>query len=329
MADIWEERGRAPLIECSYGGLRLDVQTTSDTNGRTLATHAIPHREGAAVRDQGAVPRVTQCHLVFFPLDATDDPRERFALFKALADRGAHTFVHPISGSFRAYVGDLTWSAAAEPRETISVDCSFHEDSDQPATFDEVGAGLPTGAGVADVQGAAADLNDGLVEVNDELDPDEEPLTTTVGDACVAQAQDWEAQAADLEDPLTLRKVSLQLVALSNLISAETDRLELVTNPQRWPIARGLSNLHASVRRAAATFTQESPRIIEITTTVTTNVFTLAARTYPGDAADRRAEQIMGLNDIPNPARIEAGTRLKAYASQTSTRLRTPRIFGR
>src|SRR5688500_8585095 len=132
MRDTWDT-----LIECSFGGLRLDVQTTSDTQGRVLVTHLIPHREHPAVRDQGAEPRVTTCKLIFFPLDDRDDPAERFSIFKQLADRGPATFVHPITGRYRARVGQLSWSVAAEPREVIMVDCTFHEDWDPRETFDE------------------------------------------------------------------------------------------------------------------------------------------------------------------------------------------------
>lgn len=317
MRDIWESQ----LIECSYGGLRLDVQSTSDEGGRVLVTHQIPHREGAAVRDQGAAPRVTSCRLIFFPLDDTDDPRERFALFKALADRGAHTFVHPISGSYRAYVGKLTWSAASEPRETITVECDFHEDADEPAQFEQREL-APVVAGVEEVSAAAAELDAGLVEVNAELPEDSEPLVSTVGASAVERVTGWQASTGSLDDPLTLRRVNLEVVALSDAISAETDRLDLALHPERQPLARSLSNLHHSVRRAAHAFTEESPRVIEITVIAPTSVYALAARTYPGEPAEPRAEQLLALNDIANPARIEPGTRLKAYSREKRTRVR-------
>jgi prophage DNA circulation protein len=324
--DLWTGQ----LIQCSYAGLRLDVQTTSDANGRVVVTHQLPHREGSPVRDQGAEPRVTRCQIIFFPTDPKDDPRERFSIFLQLANQGKpRKFVHPISGSFYALVGELTWSAAAEPRETIMVECSFHEDAHQPATFDDRGSGMAVNSALAVAEAAVKDFDDGLVEVNAELGEDEEPLTSNLGADVVAQVSGWETAAADMDDPLTARKVNLELVALANKISAETDRLDVYTKPERWPLARALSNLHAAVRRAAATFTEESPRIIEITVTAPTNVYTLAARTYPGDSMDQRADQLLRLNDIRNPARIEAGTRLKAYSRGTSTRLRNPRAFGR
>jgi prophage DNA circulation protein len=325
MSDLWERQ----LVECSFGGLRLDVLTTEDEAGRVLVTHQIPHREGSPVRDMGAEPRTTRCKLIFFQVDADDDPRERFYFFKAKVDEGAtQTFVHPISGRYRAKVGAMTWSAAAEPRDVISVECTFHEDADVPATF-EAGGGSPTGAGLAEVEASAADLDASLVEVNDELGEDEEPLTSTVGADAVAKVGGWQDASVDLDDPLTLRRVNLELVAMSNAISRETDRLALATHPERWPIARSLSNLHHNLRRAAVVFTEESPKTFEITVRAPTNVYTLAARTYPGDDPERRAEQLMQLNDIPNPARLEPGTRLKAYTRKTSTRLRTPRLFGR
>lgn len=325
MSDLWETQ----LVECSFGGIRIDVQSTEDAAGRVVVTHQIPHREGAPVRDQGAEPRTTRCKIIFFRVDENDDPRERFYFFKAAVDLGkTQTFKHPITGSYKAKVGAMTWSAAAEPREVINVECTFHEDSNVPATFEEEG-GTALGVGLAEVEASAAALDDSLVEVNAELGDDTDLLTSDVGSDSVATVAGWEAATASADDPLTARRVNLELVALSNKISAETDRLALALYPERYPIARSLSNLHHNLRRAAAVFTQESPRIIEITVLAPTNVYTLAARTYPGENAEQRAEQILNLNDIPNPARIEVGTRLKAYAKKTSTRLRSPRLFGR
>lgn len=325
MSDLWLKQ----LVECSFGGIRLDVQTTEDEAGRVLSTHLIPHRDGAPVRDQGAEPRTTRCRIIFFQTSPDDDPRERFYFFKAKADEGAtQTFVHPISGRYRAKIGAFTWSAAAEPRDVIMVECTFHEDSDVPATF-IAGGGAALGAGLAEIQASSRALDDSLVEVNAELPDDATPLSSTVGTSAVSKVEAWQASTGDLEDPLTLRRVNLELVALSNEISKETDRLALATHPERWPIARALTNLHHNLRRAAAVFTEESPRVFEITVNAPTNIFTLAARTYPGEDAEQRAEQLMNLNDIPNPARLEAGTRLKAYAAKTSTRLRSPRLFGR
>lgn len=323
--DRWEEQ----LIECSFGGVRLDVQSLRDVVGRVLAVHQIPHREGAPVRDQGAVPRETECKIIFFRTAPEDDPRERFYFFKAIADEGrTQTFVHPLTGRYRAKVGEMSFSIAPEPREVITVECTFHEDSDVPATF-EATSGVAPSAGLAEVEASAADLNASLVEVNDELPEDAEPLTSTAGVEAVAVAAGWADAVDAVDDPLTVRKVNLQLVALSNKISAETDRLELAMHPERQPIMRSLSALHANLRRAADAFTEQSPRIVEITVIAPTNVYTLAARTYPGENAERRAEQLLRLNDIRNPARIEAGTRLKAYSRNTSTRLRSPRLFGR
>jgi hypothetical protein len=326
--DLWERQ----LYECYFGGVRLDVQSTSDTGGRVVATHQIVHREGAPVRDQGAEPRVTQCRIIFFPLDVNDDPRERFFFFKALVDEGkTQTFDHPITGKYRAKCGSLTWSAAAEPRETIAVECSFHEDSDIPAAF-EAGPGAPSLAGVDQVAAASAELDDGLVEVNDELlalDDESEPLTSTVGAESIAQVQSWETAASDIDTGISAREINLQLVAISDAISRETDRLELATHPERQPIARSLANLHYSVRRAASAFIEASPRIIEITIVAPTNIYSLAAASYPGEPVEQRVEQLLQLNDIANPARLEAGTRIKAYSARSSPRLRSPRLSAR
>jgi len=318
-----EDKWGSTLFECSWGGVRLDVQSTSDAGGRALFTARRPHRNAHPVRDMGGEPRVSRCRIVFWPVDATDDPLERFYFFKALVDNGdTRTFVHPISGRFRAKVGELSWSADSEERDTITVECSFHEDDDEPAVF-EAGAGAPVSTGVEEVSAAAADVNLALADFNAEqlaADEDWEALETTVTTEAVELAEEWEAGA----DALSQREVALDLVAISNKIQEETDRLELATNLDRHPIMVALSDLHAQLRNAADAVFVESPRLIEITVTAPMSLWMLCSETYGADQAEDRVEQIIRLNDILNPARLEAGTRLKAYAATSSSQLRTP-----
>ena len=320
--DLWEDQ----LFECSFGGIRIDVQSVADTNGRVLATHRRPHRDGAPVRDLGGEPRVTRCRVIFFQVDAADDPRERFFFFKDLSDRGVtQTFVHPIAGAYRAKIGQLDWSAAAEPRNVIVVECTFHEDSDVPAVFD-AGPGTPPRAGVDEVSASAAAVDSALVDYNDGLvDDDIEPISTPTTGHAVLQAQAWEDG-----DDHTARNVGHDLAALSAEITTETDRLELAEDLDRYPIMIAFISLHDALKRAAQSVIQDEPRIVDVTIQVTTNIYTFAASVYGAADVDSRVEQIIRLNDIPNPARLEAGSRVKIYAAAPDHRLRTPssRRFG-
>ncbi len=58
----------------------------------------------------------------------------------------------------------------------------------------------------------------------------------------------------------------------------------------------------------------DRPPLIKFTVPRLTDVIALAVDRYPNDSASSRASEILGLNRIPNPAAIPAGTVLKIYS---------------
>lgn len=316
--DIWEQI----LFECSYGSIRLDCQSTTDRNGRVLATYESPHKDGARQEDMGAEPRTTRCRIIFFQLAADDNPHERFAFFKDLVHQGeTQTFTHPISGSYRAKVDDFTWSATAEERGVIYVDCTFNEDSDEPATFD-IGPGSPSSAGSIDVAAASAAVQVELDSINDEGlidDPYYEPLESDALDESVTLVETWEL--ADPND-LSPSSVSTDLARVTNQLQDLTDEWELATNLDRYPLMVAVSNLIYTLRLAASSFVEDVPRFFEIRVTAPTPLMLIAQRTYGGEEAEDRFYELIRLNDIDNPAMIDAGTVLRAQSPDSSPRLK-------
>jgi prophage DNA circulation protein len=288
VADLWER----VLHEASYGGLRLDVLSTQDSAGRALARHVYPHRDGADLEDMGGEPRTTRCRVIFLARGADDNPLERFARFEALVRQGqAHTFVHPLTGSYEARVSQLDFVAEAEPRDVVLVDCTFEEDTTEPAAF-EVGAVDPPAASAAQVDLALGQVGQ----------------ASPVSGASVAAAERWS------EGSTSSRDIGLELVALSDAITAETDRLECATRIDRHGVFVALSRLHYSLRRAAHAAQSVAPRLFEITVQTATPLLVIAARTYGAAQASAQYDELLRLNDLPNPARVEAGTVLRARA---------------
>lgn len=321
--DIWADL----LFEASFGGLRIDVMNTSDTNGRDLAVHQSPHRNGARVVDQGGVARVTSCKVVFVPEagNPNDDPMERFLFFQDLKNQGVtRTFVHPLSGAYQAKIGTFDWSATADERGTIYVDCTFHEDSAEPAIF-QVGPSAPLRTGVEDVRASGAEVDAGLVEVNEVRafrgDP---PLTTTVPSSALALAEAWEEASTDDQNTLTSGEITGQLNSLSNEIQAEMDRFEVATDIENYPMLLAFNHLMYSLRRAAQSFLEDTPRLVDIRVLAPMSLFALAQATYGASQADTRVEQLLRLNDVKSPARLPAGLTLKGPAKSAAPRLRSP-----
>lgn len=311
MRDVWADE----MFECSWGGLRLDVQTTQDADGRGLVPFESPGRDGAQLRDMGGEPRVTRCRVVFMQVSDDDDPMGRFRQFAAMKDEGlTRTFVHPLTGPFEAKVGDFAFSAEAEQRGLVVVECSFHEDSERPAVF-KGGPGVQPVSGLVDVEASSSELDDGLVEVEDVTG---QKLTTSVGTDALGMVQGWESAG----DGLTARDVTLQLNSFNNQLEDEMDRLDLVTDIDRWPVLEAFNRLKYSVTKAAVSFITLTPRIVEWRPIAPINLFAFCQRTYGADEAEERADQIERLNDLKTPARIEPGTVLRVPAPD-SPRMRS------
>lgn len=306
--DIWERQ----LHEASFGGVRIDVLSTRDTAGRALAIYKYPHVDGADTEDMGGEPRITSAQLIFFPVSPQDDPYDRFLTFKTFVDSGeVLEFIHPLTGAYDARVEEFEFEAKAEERDTIRVTCTFIEHSTAQAIFD-AGPGAPAPAGLEQVSGTADELSAAIAAAG--------LAASTTPDECVTAVERWVSDAT-----VTAREIDLELVKLSNKVAAMNEQYALATDPSRWTILRHVTMLNYQLRRAAESVTATTPRIIEITIQQAIPLLVLCARTYGAAEAMFRYEQVMKLNDIRNPARLEPGTVLRAQSPRAPRRrLRLP-----
>ena len=319
MDDQWSTQ----IYESSYGGLRLDVLSTHDDLSRALARYKYPHRHGADVEDMGGEEWTTTCRLIFFPRDG-QDARQAFLDFVAITKRGlTQTFVHPLFGEVRVKVGHIGADAEFGTRDTIMVEVEFIEDTTEAGVF-TAGAGAPVSSSVDEVKAISADIDSGLVDVNDGLiEDDEEPISTDVGTHAVTAVTSWEE-----DDTLTERDVRFAAATLANEIAAETSRLELAFDVGRYPLVTAFARLHYAVRRASEAFIQRTPRLFEITVAAPRPLIVIASETYGADQAFTRYEQLLQLNDVRTPNRVPRGTILKAQVpgNALETRLRRPNV---
>lgn len=309
--DIWEEA----LHVASWGGLELDVVSTQDAGPRTVAIHRAVHRDGGRVEDLGGEPRQTRCRIIFFRRAPDDDPLQRFADFESLKRLGeSQTFTHPITGSYEAKVSEFTFTAEAEPRDAIFVECTFVEDSEEPAVFD-IGAGAPFQSSVEAVTVAANQLDATSAELGADVDGE-------LGPDSIEAVTRWQ----DLEDPSALRDVNMELVALRDRIEGEMFRLELASEPGSYPLIRDLNSLSYNLRKAAEVFTERAPRLVEYRLNTPTNLMAFCQARFGAAEALDRYEEVRRLNAIPNPARIEAGAVIVTQSPNTRPkRTRTTR----
>jgi prophage DNA circulation protein len=123
--DLWE----SILFEATFGGVRIDVQSTRDQLDRAVVEPELVHVDGAELQDKGGKARRTEARIIFFPVGPGDDPMERLHRFIALKDAGPQDFVHPIFGTLRVRVPNCTASATADERDAVVLDVTFVEDS--------------------------------------------------------------------------------------------------------------------------------------------------------------------------------------------------------
>lgn len=324
--DVWG----TILYEASWGGLRLDVLETDDQAGRATARHRYVHRDGADVEDLGGEPRVTRVTCVFFERPALAGEEglthyDRFRRLATLKDEGvARTFVHPLTGSYKAKIGEFSFQARAGERDVITCTIEFVEDTTEPAVFSP-GAGTPVAAGAAEVK-AAAVITGAVFDVYLSAEvaagrkaPDAAPLKATTAAATTAAAT-WEG------DDISVRDVNNDLIDLGNQIDALVDKYALAADVTRLPTFVALSNLRYELTKAAEAFTSPGPRLTEIQVLEAAPLLVIAARFY-GSAAEAqdRADELAELNVVKNPARVPAGTRLKARVRARGRVLRSPR----
>lgn len=317
MDDQWGTQ----LYEASFGGVRIDAQSTSDDLSRALVRYKYPNRNGADVEDMGAEEWVTRCRLIWFPRDG-QDARAAFLEFVDVVNQGkSQIFSHPIFGERRCKVGQFQASAETGTRDTIMADVEFVEDTVDAARV-LPGAGAPVGASVQDVSAIAADIDDGLVDVNEGLvEVGEDPISTTAHTNALVAVTSWEESEASL----TERDVRYQAISLANQIQSETDRLELATHLDRYPLVQAFARLHFAIRTAAEAFIQRTPKLFEITVPAPAPLIVIASQTYGADQAADRYEELLELNDVRTPNRVPRGTVLRARVDDGTGRRRRSR----
>jgi hypothetical protein len=322
--DEWE----GLLYECSYAGIRIDVMSTRDSNGRALAPFESINVDGASIDDNGAAPRVVTARVGFFRVADNDRPTSRFHQFRAAVHtskvaKEPEVFVHPITGAMKVFVGQFDWSASAEERETIWVDCSFHEHRQQAPTWDPE-SGAPALISAEEVAATAAAV-DASVETFNTGRSTADRLQSAVPQECATTIARWQELDDNAQPIYTSRSVHHELTALSDKLQALTDEWELATDVSRYEILVSLNALHASIRRAARVVLEDTPRIVEFRIVAPMPLLPFLARTYGARMAETMAEQFMRLNVIPNPARLETGLVLRGPSREAASSVRSAR----
>ena len=284
------------LFQADYGGVQFWIASLDGKAGRDVVVHSPSRGDVHVLQDRGRRHRTTDCDLLFVDEPGKASPEVRFLAFQDLAEDGdAHLLTHPLHGSYLARVTDFRYTTGADDR-LITVSCTFLAEG-------EVQPVQPQGAGAAPLAGLE-EVTATVARVEEELAA--EGLSSPAPADTLAKVTAW----TQAETPDT-RAVYLEVASAAQLIDEEIDRLELVTNLDRWPLYREMINLRYQTTRAAESVTSEASDLIEVAVSTAIPLRLLCVDLYGPDEAEDMARQVAQINRLRTPGLVPAGQVLK------------------
>lgn len=296
-------------FEASFGGVRIDVLSTSTNHPRRVFPHEFPKKAGASTEDQGRGPLIVDLTFVFIdrkPRPGEELPIEnfqgRFETFKDLLLLDTvRTLVHPYLGQIRCRIGEYSDSGDGEGQPSITARAQFTEENTEPAILDIVDGSIQVTAGAQAVLQAS---------VLADLSLQAQGLSSDLTSEAATLAQSWGFSIG-----LTTREVQVEMAALNGRLNAELDAFDAGADVDSTPIIQAYTLLQFRLTKAAESFTTTTPRVIEITTETTIPLRAIVAEFYGAAEADRRFLEVLELNpSLRTPACVPPGVALKAYS---------------
>ena len=282
------------LMTASYGGVTFWISSMSVKGGRDIVVKSPSRGDAHVLQDRGLRHQTTSCQLLFVDEPGRPSLLQRFREFKALAERGEpQLFYHPIDGSYRARATDFDYDVHADD-QAITASCTFLAD-DEVITVARSGIGTAPLAGVEEVAATVAEVETQLAA---------EGLSSEVPQSTLDTVTAW----TQAETPDT-RAVYLEAASLSNRINDEINRLELISDLERWPLYREFITLNFQIRRAAEATTTEVDDVFEVLVPSAQPLRALCAQLYGAEEAEDKSRQVTQINRLRTPGLVPAGTR--------------------
>jgi prophage DNA circulation protein len=296
-------------FEASFGGVRIDVISTSTSHPRRVFPHEFPKKNGATTEDQGRGPLVIDLQFVFIdrkPRPGEELPIEdyagRFATFEELLlEDTVRTLVHPYLGQIRCRIGQYGTNGDGEGQPMIKASAQFTEENTEPAILDIVDGAIQATAGAQAVLQASFGADLAL---------DSQGLSSELTGQAAELSAFWGFSIG-----LTTREVQLSMAELNGRLNTELEAFETSGEIDLVPVIQAYTLLQYRLRKAAESFTTTTPRVVEITTTALVPLRAIVAEFYGAAEADRRFLEVLELNpSLKTPACVPPSVTLKAYS---------------
>lgn len=309
LRDIWYENAQPG----SFAGIPIDILVTQDEVELARASYQYPHRDGADFQPMGNGPRRTRCTVLFFERKpdadddaagfASDDHLTRFATFwqTAITAQQPYEFVHPLFGAYQAWVdGTPVVTANSDERNCLSLDVTFVEDSTSPTVILDGTVIAPYHTSTTQAAVFASAFDDEVATLNLPDDSAAKGLGTDV----TSTMSSW-------SDPeKSVRDVNGDLNRLTDRIDDALNDIAYATSLERIPLLRTAARLHATIRRAAEAYRKTAPQLAELIVDRPQSLNAFLLKRYGAAQLERRRDEAMKLNDIPDPSYLPAGFRI-------------------
>lgn len=269
-----------------FAGIELEIETWTESVGRTVIRHEPTRGDGAQLSDRGRVSRTFNLSLRLTGT-ATETNEKYNALSQLVATGETRVFDHPLLGLVRCKLGAFDWSVGAgnvSCSATLIEDLAFSRRTAADQQTDDIS--------LQDIAITGGELLDALNLLTlDSAIPDIE--------GAVEKASTWteRAQADIIADVEAMRDDVLELVR----------ELDAATDVDRYQASVNLEAFRGSYERYArvvndirgATFDLNIARPLPLIVALTT--------LYGAEIAESIADETARINSVPDTARLAVG----------------------
>lgn len=300
------------FFKSSWGSVRLWLSRISTSDGRKQVVKEYSRGDLPDIQDRGKVPKRARCSILFDSMIGDDiEPIDRLELLLGEIEdsgtSGPKLFVHPVHGSYLAVIEDFEHEI--DDSGTITASATF-------LAAENVGA-----VAVAPVGVSLEVDSDTLLSAADDLDLQlaEFEIPSTLPAAARSLADRFQRALSDVNSGVEvaiakaspIRDVLVGVASITDQLWQEMDTLKLAADTALWPVFRAYVTLGEAVRAAGVASTPTVDSLITVRIDGTMSLWSLLARTYGARDAPRRRGEVMSLNDLRTPGRIETGTILR------------------
>jgi hypothetical protein len=288
--------------------------------------HEYPHRPGGSPEKLGrSLYTVTVRGVFHDTLEAYPDlyPRTINDLQVLFENGTTAQFVHPSVGSFPAFIS--SWDRSSDPRSRSGELVEIELTEDQTTNF--LTTSILDSAHFAALGSTADEVAAQLASLQAQLVPNPDQSTTVNLPASAIAAQvNFTQSDTNLFDAIQslandITGIGDTAELYGNLLQAKADQMANVCaqidsslslqDPRSFLLMDSLHDLWALALRIQQDSQQQRVQLQTWNVTMTMPITAVSAAIYNGDAS--HAEDLLSLNDIPNPLAVRAGTTLNYY----------------